>query len=51
MRDFKGQHVSLLKSPCHDHQTVPIMVGRSWALVSEKLAGIPVEHAEKFVTM
>jgi hypothetical protein len=46
MRDFKGQHVSLLKSPCHDHQTVPIMVGRSWIL-----ADIPVEQAEKFVTM
>ena len=38
MLDFKGQHVcaiSLLTSPCHDHQTVPIMfglvIGLSWA--------------------
>ena len=36
MLDFKGQHVcpiNLLKSPCHDHQTVlPIMLG--WSLIS-----------------
>jgi hypothetical protein len=36
MPDFKGQYVcpiSLLKSPCHDHQTVlPIMLG--WSLIS-----------------
>jgi hypothetical protein len=36
MLDFKGQHacpINLLKSPCHDQQTVlPIMLG--WSLIS-----------------
>ncbi len=55
MLDFKGQHVcpiSLLKSPCHDHQTVlPIMLG--WSLISRrrKTTDIPLEQAEKFVTI
>ncbi len=52
MRDFKGQHVcpiSLPTSPCHDHQTVPIMLG--WSLISRGRKTIPVEQAEKFVTM
>src|ERR1700676_4669027 len=51
MRDFKGQHVSLLKSPCHDHQIVPIRwVGHGF-FVSEKLADIPVEKAKKLATV
>jgi hypothetical protein len=49
MPDFKGQHVcpiNLLKSPCHDHQTVlPIMLG--WSLISSWAQNQLTSHSNR----